>query len=71
MPQQLFQATLRAFATWQHSESISPGFFGGEPSGRLWEAPSLRWAEFLSKIFEFFGGKSSFFHTLSNKKQEK
>ena len=31
------------------------------PSGRLWEAPGLRWAEFLRKIFEFFRGKSSFF----------
>ena len=35
--------------------------FLGAPSGRLWEAPGLRWAEFLCKNFEFFRGKSSFF----------
>ena len=49
---------------------LTQGFFWA-PSGRIWEAPSLQLAEFLSKNFEFFGGKSSFFHTLSNKNQEK
>ena len=32
------------------------GFFLGI-LGEVMEAPSLRWAEFLSKNFEFFGGK--------------
>ena len=39
---------------------IKQGFFWA-PSGRLWEAPDLRWAEFLCKNFKFFRGKSSFF----------
>ena len=33
---------------------LSQGFFWA-PSGRLWEAPGLRWAEILSKFFEFLG----------------
>ena len=47
---------------------LTQGFLA--PSGRIWEAPSLQLAEFLSKNFEFFGGKSSFFHTFSNENQE-
>ena len=45
--------------------------FLGATSGRLGEAPGLRWAEFLSKFFEFFREKYSICHALCNKNKTK
>ena len=46
------RSTIQIVALLDHFKT--GGFFWA-PSGRLWEAPGLRWAEFLCKNFEFWG----------------